>query len=165
MKTKVNVFAAVLIILMSTGALRLMAQAGGPDDPKEDKKARIEALKVAFITQQLNLTTAEAEKFWPVYNEFNTKRDELAKSKRQLMKDARKTGLDNITDKQAEEIVQAEFKFEQQVLDLKKEYFEKYKLLLGTKKAAKLFQAEREFNDFLLQQLKGKDDRPHPPRR
>jgi regulator of protease activity HflC (stomatin/prohibitin superfamily) len=134
---------------------------GNPDDP--DKKQQIEALKVAFISQQIDLTTSEAEKFWPIYNEFNAKRDEYAKVKRQLEKEARKNGLDNITDKQAEELLNADLKFEQQVLDLKKEYVEKYSAVIGIKKTARFFHAEREFNQFLLKQLKEANKPPKKP--
>jgi hypothetical protein len=44
----------------------------------EDKKdgGRIEALKIAYLTRKLNLTTEEAQKFWPVYNKYA---DELRK--------------------------------------------------------------------------------------
>ena len=33
----------------------------------------MKALKTAHITDQLDLTSAEAEKFWPIYNEFDAK--------------------------------------------------------------------------------------------
>ena len=32
-----------------------------------DKKEKVKALKVAYITEQLDLTTEEAQKFWPIY--------------------------------------------------------------------------------------------------
>ena len=32
---------------------------------------KLQALKIAFITQKLQLTSAEAEKFWPVYNQYD----------------------------------------------------------------------------------------------
>jgi hypothetical protein len=35
------------------------------------RQEKIQALKIAFITQKLKLTPAEAEKFWPVYNQYN----------------------------------------------------------------------------------------------
>ena len=34
---------------------------------------RIKAFKMGYITEQLNLSTAEAEKFWPIFNEFEDK--------------------------------------------------------------------------------------------
>lgn len=154
-----------LILSLAVIPTRIFAQAGPPggkpDDP--DKREKIEALKVAFISQQIDLTSAEAEKFWPIYNEFNAKREEFAKVKRQLEKDARKTGFDNLSDKQAEDLLKADLNFEQQVLDLKKEYVEKYRAVIGIKKTARFFNAEREFNQFLLNQLKESEKPPKRP--
>jgi len=43
----------------------------------QDRNDKIKALKTAYITEQLELTKAEAEKFWPVYNAFEEKRSAL----------------------------------------------------------------------------------------
>lgn len=40
---------------------------------KEGKRERIKAIKVAFITEQLNLSEKESQEFWPVYNTFEEK--------------------------------------------------------------------------------------------
>ena len=61
------------------------AQAGHPPKGKADTTKnslgaeRVQALKVAFITKQLNLTSDEAEKFWPIYNDYQDKRDAVRK--------------------------------------------------------------------------------------
>jgi hypothetical protein len=54
-----------------------------------DRKEQLESQKVAFITKQLSLTIEEAQRFWPVYNEFQQKKEEINRNKRQLLK---KTG-------------------------------------------------------------------------
>src|ERR1700749_3555559 len=42
------------------------------DPPVENQKMQnIEALKIAFISRQLELTPDEAQKFWPVYNQYS----------------------------------------------------------------------------------------------
>ena len=46
-----------------------------------EKKEEIYALKVAFITNKLPLTSSEAEKFWPIYNAFEDKQFELKHEK------------------------------------------------------------------------------------
>ena len=57
----------------------MLAQTPGGDKPTPSGAERVQALKVAFITKALNLTSAEAEKFWPIYNEFQDKRDVVRK--------------------------------------------------------------------------------------
>ena len=46
---------------------------GQGEENNKEKDEKIEALKVGFITKELNLTSTEAEKFWPVYNEMDAK--------------------------------------------------------------------------------------------
>ena len=43
------------------------------------KRDKIEELRVSFITQNVNLTSQESQQFWPLYNEFNDKLDNLKK--------------------------------------------------------------------------------------
>jgi hypothetical protein len=61
-----------------------MRNMGRPKDTPpidEARRAKIEMFKVQFITEKLNLTKDEAEKFWPVYNEAKKNIDELVKTK------------------------------------------------------------------------------------
>jgi|WetSurMetagenome_2_1015567.scaffolds.fasta_scaffold232413_2 hypothetical protein len=139
-------------------SLQVFSQSVGTNNntnTQQSSKEKIQAQKVAFISQDLQLTPSVAEKFWPLYNEFNSKKDEYAKTKRELEKNARKNGIDQLTDKQAQELIDAELNFEQNVLDLKKEYVEKYKAVIGINKTVKFFQSEKKFNNYLLKQLRG----------
>src|SRR5688572_11227273 len=59
---------AIIIAMMIIG---INARAQPPQGPDGDNKGeRIEALRIAFISRELNLSPQEAEKFWPVYNQF-----------------------------------------------------------------------------------------------
>ena len=46
------------------------------------KNEKIEAMKVGFITNKLELSAKEAQLFWPLYNEYNQKMDKLRNSKK-----------------------------------------------------------------------------------
>ncbi len=60
----------LLYILFIAGSTSI-ARAQNPDTEDADKKQRnVEAYYVAFVTQKLNLTEAEAQKFWPVHSQF-----------------------------------------------------------------------------------------------
>ena len=117
----------------------------------QGKKEKIEALRVAFITQQLNLTTDESQKFWPVYNEYQ---DKLRAARREF----KGQSTTFATDKDAQDFLDAELLFKQRDLALYKEYFEKFKKILPLKKVAMLRQAEDEFKKELLKQLQGKSN-------
>ena len=68
----------------------------------KEKKEQIKSLKVAFFTTELDLTTNEAEKFWPLYNTYDDKQFELRHQKmRAFMKRMSDGSLDRITEKEA----------------------------------------------------------------
>ena len=129
----------------------------GPPPPPPDgpKKEKVEAMRVAFITNKLDLTPEEAQKFWPVYNEFHKKQEELHKKRREQMKNM-KENIDSLSDKQVESIVDGEMAFRQQNLDLEKEYHAKFKSVLPVKKVAKLYRAEEMFTHRLLEEISEK---------
>ncbi|MEO6948650.1 MAG: hypothetical protein ABI123_03390 [Ginsengibacter sp.] len=93
---------------------------------------RVEALKIAFLTQKLQLTSAQAEKFWPVYNQYE---DEI----QQVRKDNR-TG----------DILEGE----QKLLDIRKKYRDSFEKILGSQKINTLYSAEKEFRTILIKRLK-----------
>lgn len=115
------------------------------------KREKIEALRVAFITQQLSLTTEESQKFWPVYNEYQ---DKL----RAARKEFKAIPTTFTTDKEAQDFLDAELLLKQREVSLYKEYYDRFKKILPLKKVALLRQAEEEFKKELLKQLQGKSN-------
>lgn len=151
MKTKI--LSTLGILFLAIG----MVSAQDQKESKEDKAEKRKAEKIAFITTKLELTPDEAEKFWPIYNEFENKMMELHKERKQ---NKPKKKVSEMTDQELEELMQSHFSFEQKELDLKKEYHEKFKAVLPIKKVAQLYHLEMEFR---RQQHKGGPKPPHPP--
>src|ERR1041385_1102008 len=120
-----------------------------PDPPQKEK---VESMRIAFLTQKLDLTPEEAQKFWPVYNEFKKKREELQKKHRDERKNL-KENIDSLSDKEVEGIVDGEMAFRQKNLDLEKEYHAKFKSVLPIKKVARLYRAEEMFTHRLLEEI------------
>lgn len=110
-------------------------------------KDRVEAQKVAFLTQRLNLTAEEAQQFWPVFNEFTDKLQKIRTSNKP------DKPFDEQSDADVEKTIAAEFDKEARELDLKKEYFGKLRKVISVKKIAKLYKAERDFRGELVKQL------------
>jgi hypothetical protein len=124
----------------------------------DKKREEIEAQKVAFITTQLNLTTEEAQAFWPVYNEFADSIVVIHKQKKDNNKEYIKN-IDDLSDGEIERIVNSNFDLIQKELDIKKRYHLKFKKTLSIKKTAQLYHAEKEFKRTLLQRIKrGKEN-------
>ena len=122
---------------------------------QESKSDKVEAMKVGFITNRLELTAKEAQVFWPLYNEYNSKIEKLRKTKRSDFEEL-KNKSDNITDKELETFINEVFASKQKELDLQKEYYEKYAKVLPVKKVAMLYQAENQFKRELLRKIKEK---------
>lgn len=112
---------------------------------------KVEALRVSFITDKIKLTPSEAQGFWPLYNEYNDKIKTLRKSFRKQYGAVE----DFKTDKEAEDFLNAELKARQGEVDLQKEYTEKFKKVLGTRKTALLRKAEEEFKREIIKTIKG----------
>jgi hypothetical protein len=142
-----KIFLALMLIAFSGGVLPLFAQ-----EEQQNKEDKIEALKIAFITKRLELTPKEAQVFWPVYNEYSEKLENLRKERRQQFRNT-KDNLDGMSDKEVEALVDAEMTFKQKEVDVQKDYHGQLKKVLPIKKVAKLYMAEEAFKRQLLKRL------------
>lgn len=129
--------------LLLAGILVLLATAAW----SQSRNERLEALKVAFITDKVGLTAAEAQTFWPIYNEFEQKRRTL---KRSTTRPSEMMELDEQASKTA---VQDFIKKEEQELTLKKDLVTQLEGVLSWQKIARLQAAEKAFRDELIQRL------------
>lgn len=142
-----------LMLLMLVFTLSTFAQA--PD--RREKRKQIQAHKIAFITQKLELTPEEAQKFWPIYNQCEEKQKEFRKSRdRNHGKsdgERQKPNIDEMSDKEVEELINQDFEKKELGLALHKECIGKFKEVLPIKKVAKLHIAEKEFRKTLLKRM------------
>lgn len=117
------------------------------------------AMKVAFFSNALNLTPREAELFWPLYNEFWEKR---VKSRKEYMHIMEKVNSPEPKGKEEIERLSEQFlsNFTKEN-DLMREYYVKFKEILPTEKALKIFNTEEKFKKSLLNRYKrGKGGEP-----
>lgn len=120
-----------------------------------DKKEKIEALKVSFITRRLNLNTREAQSFWPVYNEYLDKL-ETARSMRSTDLKNNRIDPETLSDKECENLLNNELSSIEKEIQITREYYEKFKSALSVKKVLLLYKAEDDFKRELLKQISGK---------
>lgn len=123
----------------------------------QQKKEKIKALKVAFITNELELTSEEAAKFWPVYNAFEDKQQEIKKKKLKAYLERTDTNsIDKLSEKDAEVLLSQMESTEDDLYQLKKKFISNLKGVLSVNKILKLKKAEEKFNKKLLQQYRDK---------
>lgn len=116
----------ILLFVWMLG-LGFVAQA---QDKKEDA---LEALRIAFISKQLELTPAEAEKFWPVYNKYQ------GDLRRMLQEHRDKKG--------------SELDWEEKLLNMRKQYKPEFTKCISEQKFDRLIRAERTWGDMLRKEL------------
>jgi hypothetical protein len=118
---------------------------------------RLNAYKIAFFTRSLNLTTQEAEKFWPVYNEFQNRRTEIQQERAQLNRKINQTGM-TMSDAEKTEAADYLINLDIKEANLSLEYHKKFKEILTPAKVLRLYQAENQYRQQLLNELR--DNRP-----
>jgi Spy/CpxP family protein refolding chaperone len=142
----------ILPILIAFVSLNVIAQ-NGPIFRK--KKEQIKALKVAFITNELALTSEEATKFWPLFNAFEEKQQEIKKQKlKGYLNRVDNDSFDNLSEKDAKTMLVQMESTEDELYQLKKKFISNLKGVISPIKILKLKKAEENFNRKLLQQYR-----------
>jgi hypothetical protein len=144
----------ISILLFTLFGLVTVAQPHG-----KPSREKVESMKIAYLTDRLNLTPEEAQKFWPVYNKFSDELEGNRKSHRESMARAREN-YDEMSDKEAEKVVDSEIIFRQSELDILKKYHPQFKQVLPMKKVGKLYRSEEDFKRKLLDMLQERKDGP-----
>ncbi len=138
-----------LVLILSLSKISYSQDNGNWDTDK------IKSFKIAFITKRLNLSVEEAQQFWPVYNEFDTKRDALAKEKQSIMQDLRLHFTD-YSDAKIEKKIDKRVMLNRKEADLEIEYNTQFKKVLPIKKVARLYASENQFKRELIRRLRQK---------
>ena len=139
----------ITLLLFGTG---LVSWAQPQDDPKQDKSEYIKAQKIAFISTELALTPEEAEKFWPIYNEYDAKMDVIRKERKGYMKELKT--INELSADRAYELTELILNTDAKEAALRTEYLSKFAEVLDKKKAAKVFYAEEKFKRELLKEIR-----------
>lgn len=119
----------------------------------QTKRDQIQAQKVAFFTQKLDLSPKEAEKFWPVFNTYQEEKNKLNRAQRELaLRYNRNSAV--MTDAEVSEILNQYINYQKQETKLLEEYNEKFKQILPERKVMMIYIVEVQFKNHLLRQLK-----------
>ena len=149
-------------LLLSTAAVMAQPKMGDRAE-LEKKKEKIEAIKMAYLTDELELTVAESQVFWPVYNELQNKEQELREQQRTGLK---KLAGDEASEKEVEKMLYSFADTHIAIEELRKSYLDDFIEVIGAKKTAQLLRAEKEFGRRMMERMTGKDrprDRGHGP--
>lgn len=128
---------------------------GGKPNPKMEKK--IESMRIAFITNELNLSPSESQAFWPVFNEMKDKE----KAIRMEMKPDKP--VDEMSEQEANNLLDQQMRLRDKEIAISKEYTERFRKILPATKVLKLQHAEGEFRRQLVNEVKDRRNRKERP--
>lgn len=141
----------LLIVCLILSSFSLFAQ---KKEIKDEKKQRIEAARVSFITKKLELTPEESKEFWPVVNEMETK----IKTSRKALKDRfkkMKQEDEKIDEKTYQKLIEDMHEQQISILEIKNEYVQKIASIIGYEKTFRFeHQIQREFKKQLMDRMK-----------
>jgi DNA anti-recombination protein RmuC len=106
-------------------------------------RADVKAQKTAILTQIMQLNDEQAEKFWPIYREYDFELQTLNDRKLAGIQEYAKS-YQNMTDEKADELAKLALELENQRNDLKRKYYEKFREQLGGIIAARFLQVENQ---------------------
>ncbi|MEG0849540.1 sensor of ECF-type sigma factor [Flavobacterium plurextorum] len=127
------------------------------NDKADDKREKIKAYKVSFLTTELELTSTEAEKFWPIYNTYDDKQYELRHNKmKTYLRKLDDDNLSSLSEKEAAVLLSQIESTDKELYLLREKYTANLKKILSAKKILKLKKSEDDFNRKLLKQYRDK---------
>lgn len=144
MKKHINIL--TLFLLMTTCFY------GQENDRKSHEK--IKNARISLISNKLLLTTEQAEKFWPIYNNFKNELYALHKQKRNFTSNV---NLDTITEDEAKKLVLKIAGINKNIESQKKSFIPIISKILNYKQILKLNQIEHQFKKTLLERIKKED--------
>ena len=140
----------ILLSCLFFTTMNLMAQHTG----RKGMKDKIRALKVEFITEKLDLSSGEAESFWPIYNAFDKTYMELRHEKLKGLKDNLKEGINMLSEKEALSKLNEMTDIEDELVKLKQMFRYQLDGVISNKKILLLKIAEDGFNRRMMDRLK-----------
>ncbi len=139
--------------------LILAAPAMEAQDKKKDWNDRWKAEKIAFLTDAMELTSAEAEKFWPVYNKCECEKKHSFKAVINAYKALDEALQAGKEDEEINILLNKYLQAQNSGKDIDSKYVLEYRKILPEKKVAKLYIAEESFRRRQIHRLNKNDNK------
>ena len=136
--------------------LAVAAQADKPASNMGILADKVRADKKLIVANNMQLTEAEAKKFWPVYKAYQTDLGKLnEKIAAMILAYAKDYNSDSLTDKKAKKLINYAIAVDEADAKLKRTYLPKVTKVLPMKKAARYFQIESKIRAIIRYELAG----------
>lgn len=140
----------------------LLVYQGFSQEPSPEALKKIEAAKIALITERLELSPAQAEKFWPIYREYGKQRQAIRKD----FDVARKNFNPNqASEEENKKMLDMANQVKEQQLKLEREYSERILKVITSRQLNNLRKAETDFREMLLKRIRAEQQKRQQKRR
>lgn len=140
---------AVALLLTTNSAQAQLMPRQQMRAAKAERLTQLDNARIAFFTSRLSLNQDQAQRFWPLYNEFIVRRRELNRTGRPLKREQ----IEVLSDQQIRDNITQTYNTRQQELNLEKEYFDKFQKVLSLRQVAELLAAERDFTKEVIRRV------------
>ncbi|WP_212001695.1 hypothetical protein [Chitinophaga sp. HK235] len=137
-----------IVLLMLTGALPVSVAQQPPSDEAAEK---IKALQMQYLAKKLDLSPEEAQKFWPVYQNYTREVETLIAERHSKRQQDKVSGGD--PDDIARRNMDNDLGYEKKMFDIRSRYTNEFQRVLPARKAGAVFKSEREFRTIMINHL------------
>ncbi|MEQ8304471.1 MAG: hypothetical protein RIB47_13830 [Cyclobacteriaceae bacterium] len=130
----------------------LIASAQSNNDYLELARDAIKVEKKAAITEAMQLTEAESQPFWSLYNEYESKLYPIQNKRIDLIKTYAER-YEMLTNDKADELWTNYMSYQKELLTVKSTYYKKFKKILSPGKAVRFMQTENKIETLINAQL------------
>jgi len=140
-----------VIAVLLAGSQALSGQGSGQGLGQSDSE-KLTAYKIAFFTQRMDLTPAEAEKFWPLYNDYSARKNKLQFDRLSLMRYASQNET-NMSDSELSSTADKLTGTYTDEAEMIVSFNKSLRNILPPSKVIKLYQVENQYKQQLLREL------------
>ena len=120
---------------------------------RSDRQETLQQQKMAFFNEKLQLTQAESVKFWPVYNDYQNRRDKITRDRNTLLQ-YYEANLSNMSETEAGGLIQKYLALQKEETLLLESYTERFMKILPAAKVMRIYLVELDFKKWLLENLR-----------
>jgi len=133
------------ILVALAVALTGSAAVAGQDAYLELLKSDVRAEKIAIITEVMEFNDMEADRFWPVYREYDRQLQMIVDDRIKMIKHFAEY-YGTFDEKKSKKIAEKALSLESRRTNLKRKFLPRFSKAVGAKRAAQFLQLERQIN-------------------
>jgi gamma-glutamyl phosphate reductase len=147
------------LILIVMGFLWFSAASFAQQNQERGRdRERIQAARVAFMTEKMALTSQQAQVFWPMFNDYHA---ELRKIRSGYRSQERKMDINSSSEEELQKMISDRLKLKEAELTLERGFTQKALEIVSVKQFLQMQEAEEEFRRMMIRRLRQGGERPN----